>query len=223
MKYKQYHQTHEDICDVSKWGPYKKYLGSTDGSLEELVSKFRGFYKEAHLAIFDSTVKEIWLEQQITIGGLRRMKRVGNGIYGDLSFGKFTKIAVGTCHKVLTANFCFTPIASYLIDFFPDFLSGDPFKNPEKYQYPYKHITLDFLVFVYQVDERLYLLAEAEKRSMSYVEFINWVNNWSLCHNNDIGKQKYQLIGGKINWPYIRNNELKKFWENSKFTFDVKK
>lgn len=219
---KQYLKVNEDICSFERWGKYGKHLGSTDGSLDELISKFRGFYREKHLSIFDSVVKELWLEQQISFDGLRRIKRVGNGPIIDVTFGQFMKIAVGTSHRVITANFCFTPIATYLIDFFPEFLFYDPFKNPEKYLYPFKHVTLDFLVFVYQMDNRLELLEEADRRGMSYAEFINWVTNWALCYNMDIGDTVYELIGGKINWPHIRNDKLKKFWENDKFNFNVK-
>jgi len=219
---KTYPKINEDIYDIDKWYGNKRKLGSTIGSLEELISKFRSFYKEAHSSIFDSIVKEVWLEQQITVGGLRRIKRVGNGIFSDIAFGRFTKIAVGTSHRVLTANFCFTPIASYLIDLFPDFLLNNPFENPEKYKYPYKNVSLDYLVFVYQMDNRLEILEEAEKRCMSYAEFVNWVYNWALCHNEDIKDDKYKLVGGALNWPYIRNNKLKRFWENNKFNFNTK-
>lgn len=220
---KQYPKVNEDICDIEKWGPFRKYLGNTDGSLDELVLKFRSFYKEAHLAFFNSVVREVWLEQQITIGGVRRKKRAGNGKYGDFAFGKFTKIAVGMSHRVLTASFCFNPIATYLIDFFPDFLLNDPFKNPEKYQYPYKYVSLDFLIFVYQMDNRLEMLGEAERRGMSYAEFINWVTNWILCYNDENGKDLYSLNGGHFNWVHIKNKRLRRFWVNDKFKFDTKK
>ena len=72
------------------------------------------------------------------------------------------------------------------------------------------------------MDNRLEMLAEAEKRGMSYAEFINWATNWALCYNDENRRKKYQLIGGHFNWPYIRNNDLKKFWENDKFNFDVR-
>jgi len=220
---KQYLKVNEDICDMEDWEKYRKYLGSADGSLDELIINFRSFYKEAHLAFFNSVVKEVWLEQQITVRGVRRKKRMGNGHWGELSFGKFTKIAVGMSHRVLTASFCFTPISTYLIDFFPDFLLNNPFKNPEKYQYPYKHITLDFLVFVYQMDNRLELLEEAERRQMSYAEFINWATNWFLCYNMDVGRDVYSIVGGNIHWFHVKKNSLKKFWENDKYKFDTKK
>lgn len=220
---KLYPKVNEDICEIDQWTKYRNFLDPRDEYLEGLTVRFKDFYKVAHLSIFDTTVKQIWLEQQLNAGGLRRTKRRGNSHYADLSFGKFTKISVGISHRVLTANFCFTPVATYLIDFFPDFLLNDPFKNPEKYQYPYKNVTLDQLVFVYQMDQRLDLLEESERRRMSYAEFINWAINWALCYNDDIGKVQYKLMGGKLNWSYIKNLRLKNFWENSKFRFDVKK
>jgi hypothetical protein len=216
---KHYPKIYSDLCDISKWSNINGRIKSVDGSLDELILKFRNFYKETHLSIFESTIKEIWLEKQLVMDGRRRIKRRGNGVWSDILFSRFNKVAVGTSHRVLTANFCFTPVATYLIDFFPDFLYHDPFKEPEEYKYPYKKITLDYLVFVYQMDERLELLEEAEKRGMSYAEFINWATNWALCYNDDNNVNKYQLIGGHLNWPYIRNNKLKRWWEHKKFNF----
>jgi hypothetical protein len=219
---KHYRKIHEDICDIENWGQFDKSLGATTGSIDELVARFKSFYKDAHEEMFDAIVKEIWLEQQITVRGMRRMRRFGNGHKSDLAFGKFTKIAVGASHRVLTANFCFTPIVTYLADFFPEFLFHDPFKNPEKYKYPFENIRLDFLTFVYQMDERLELLEYAEKKQMSYAEFINWVVNWALSNNLDRGEEKYKLRGNHSHWVYILNTNKKRNWQNDMLSFNTK-
>jgi hypothetical protein len=134
------------------------------------------------------------------------------------------KMGVGISHRILTAGFCFNPVASYLIDFFPDFLLNDPEKNPEMFLYPYKHITIDFLVFVYQMENRLYLLNEAEKKRMLYGEFANWVVNRTFQDNDTMEREKYSLVGGHLNWPFIRDNQFKNVkkkrdWLNGKFKF----
>jgi hypothetical protein len=219
---KFYPKTYEDICSLEGWEKRKQTLSCKGDSLVKYVAKFRKFYREAHLSIFETIVKQIWLEQQLSVSNFRRTKRVGNNSVSDNTYGKFTKIEVGISHRPVTISFIFTPIATYLKDFFPKFLFDDPFEKPNRYKYPYKHVTLDFLVFVYQMDNRLEMLAEAEKRGMSYAEFINWATNWALCYNDENRRKKYQLIGGHFNWPYIRNNDLKKFWENDKFNFDVR-
>ena len=197
-------------------------MGATTGTLDELILRFRSFYKEAHPLYFDLVVKQVWLEQQLTYNGFRRTKRIGNGIWIDTTFGQFMRAGVGMNHRVITASKCFTPVSTYLSEFFPEFLFYDPFKNPEKYQYPYKNVHLDHLVFVYEMDNRLQLLEEAERLSMSYAEFVNWAINWVFQHNADIGRDKYRLVNGYFRWPHIVNNDLKKGWENSKYNFNVK-
>lgn len=219
---KIYPKTYEDICDFSKREYRLSKVKSNLGSVDELISSFRSFYREAHNQVFDQIVKEVWLEQQIIFNGKRKVRRRGNGIMPDILFGFFMKAVVGISQRSITANFSFTPVSTYLIDFFPDFLLHDPFKEPDYYKYPYKHVTLDHLLFVYQMDNRLELLEEADRRSMSYGEFINWALNWALCYNDDIGKVFYTFTGGHLNWPYIRKNKLKNFWENEKYKFRTK-
>lgn len=219
---KIYPKTYEDICDLEKWEKQSTHLGSTNGSIDELISDYRTFYKEAYPLYFDLVVKEVWLKQQLTFNGLRRPRRFSNGSMIDRIFGKFMKIAVGISPRILTTSTAFMPIASYLIDFFPNFLIDNPFKNPEKYKYPYKNVNLDQIIFVHQMDNRLEILEEAEKRSLSYAEFTNWMTNWVLCYNIDIGEEKYSLFGGHFNWVYVRNNKKPKGWIHSKFNFNVK-
>jgi len=218
---KIYKKKYEDICRFDSWDKRKNHFEAVDGSVDGLISRIRDFYKETHLRIFDSIVKEIWLEQQIIYRKRRRAYRIGNGIEHDLAFGQFMKMAVGTSQRVLTANFVFSPIATYLIDFFPEFLFYDPFKDPQKYTYPYKNITLDFLVFVHQLDNRLELLDEADRRGMSYAEFMNWATNWVYCYNEEFG-DKYQLYGGQGRWVSIKNKSLNRFWEKDKLNFNVR-
>lgn len=216
-----YTKKYEDVCSFEKWQKRLLRLGVTKGSFGDFVGMVKTFYRKTFLDIFDAIVKEVWLEQQITYKGLRRVKRAGNGIDQDASFGQFTKIAVGMYHRVLTANFCFTPVATYLVDFFPNFLIDNPFKNPEKYKYPYEHVTIDFLAFVYQMENRLELLDEAEERKLSYAEFVNWVTNWAFCYNEEVKDDVYSLQGGHLHWFFIRNKKLKRFWANTKFNFNI--
>jgi len=221
---KIYPKVNDDVCPIEPWSKTRESMDSLDGSLDELILKFRKFLKEGDVTLFDLVVREVWLEQQITINGVRRVQRKANGNFKDLSFSRFMRIGVGMTNRVITSWFCFTRIATYLIDLFPEFLFDDPFKSPEKYEYPYKNVSLGHMVFVYQMHNRLKMLEEAERRAMSYAEFTNWAHNWALCYNEDTGNDgMYQLNGGYTHWPYIRNNKLKPLWENKKFNFNVKK
>lgn len=156
-------------------------IGSLDGSVDELAGRFRSFYKDAHTSLFDMMVKEAWLEQRFVYAGVRRA-RSGNGYGIDWAFSYFFQAIVGISQKPLTAGPFFLIIPTYFKDFFPNFSDHDPFTEPEYFKYPYKHITLDHLAYVYQLHNRMEMLDEAEKRSMNIKEFTDWAANWAFSY-----------------------------------------
>lgn len=221
---KQYPKLYEDIYRKSVNNKYTEpgKITSTYGSPEVLAEKFKSFYKEAHAQLFDQTVKQVWLEQQFIYNGTRRNKRGGMGFAADWGFGYFMQKYVGTSQKATTINPIMTAVATYLKDFFPDFLKHDPFTEPEYYTFPYKHISLDHLVFVYQMgDMRLDMLEYAEKNKMTTGDFKNWAINHALCYNDEVGEDIYELTITKNASPHIRNNSLKaRIWTDELFNFE---
>lgn len=207
---------------LRNWKHEVPFLESSDGDIQGLILKFRSFYKDAHRKLFNCVVREIWLEQQVVIDGRVRTKRRSNGMFVDRCFSKFTKFAVGYTHRVLASNDFFHSTSTYLIDFFPEFLLNNPFKEPDKYIYPYKHVGLDFLFFVHQMDERLEILEEADKREMLLADFINWVINWAFCNNDDLGVEKYIIGHNRSTDMFVKNLVVKRGWENKKFLFNKK-
>ena len=148
------------------------------------------FYIDAHRQIFNIVVRQVWLEFQVTYDGKRRRRRK-DGFRRDASYGWFIKSMVGISQKPIVNNRCFTAVATYLKDFFPDFLNNNPFKNPELYEYPFKHLTLDHLFFVYMCEDRIEMLEYADKKEMNILDFTNWATNHVLSYNEDIGHNKY--------------------------------
>lgn len=202
---KQYKKTHENI---SKYSRQKQMaaVSSPLGSLDELARRFRNFYRDAHIVLFDLTVKQIWMEHQFLYHGARRA-RSGNGIGIDSAYGYFMKAIVGISQKPLTDGIAFVAMPTYFKDFFPNFSDHDPFKNPEMYKYPYEHVTLDHLAFVYQCDNRLEMLQEAENKKMNIKDFCDWAVNWVLCYNEEQGQDVYSIK--RTNYtPYIKKNIL---------------
>lgn len=196
-------------------------IGSTLGSTEELIDRFRKFYKEFHKSFFWYVVNEVWLEQHFVYDGIRRTSRRHNGFSNDWAYGYFMKMMVGYSQKVITSNLVFSAVASYLKDFFPDFLNHDPLKEPEYFEFPYKNITLDHLFFVHRVDTRLELLEEAEKQNMPYTEFVNWATNEVFCYNDEVGKDVYVLNNNRYFWIYLKKAKTKRGWSDDKFKFDL--
>lgn len=160
-------------------------MGSTLGSIDELARRFQKFYRKAHVLFFEWMVNEVWLEQKFTYGGVRRNGRSGNGYTADSVFAFFMRAVVGISQKPFTAGFFFIAIPTYFKDFFPNFSDHDPDDEPEYFKYPYKHVTLDHLAFVYQVHNRLELLDWAEEHAMTIHDFENWATQQCFAYNDE--------------------------------------
>jgi hypothetical protein len=194
-------------------------LSALECSIDELAAQFKEFYQDAHRKLFNITLKQVWLEMRVVYQGRRRRRRK-NGFREDSSFGWFMKGMVGISQKPIVANMCFTAIATYLKDFFPDFLNKNPFEDEEYFEYPYEHVTIDQMFFVYQCEDRLEMLEYAEKEKLNYLDFVNWATNHVMCYNDEIGQDKYTLSTAKYMWPYIKNNDYKRTWSDIHFDFD---
>lgn len=180
---------------------------------------FRDFLHGAHKQLFDMVIKQIWLELHTAYRGKRRTARFGNYMGEDWSFSHFMKSHVGISQKTVTSMPVFTSTATYLKDFFPDFLNSNPFEHPEDYSFPYKNLTLDHLAFVYKVHNRMELLEYAEARAMKYFDFVNWAVNQVLCYNDEIGEEKYVISVNSSRTPYINDVTLPKSWSKDFLKF----
>src|SRR5258706_15430408 len=95
---------------------------------------------------------------------------------------------VGHDIQLINRSFFFQKLESYYFDqLIPGFEEGNPFENPDYYKFPYKNISLDYLMLVYQLDDRFDLLTEADKQRMSYAVFIDYVLNHVLNENDILG------------------------------------
>lgn len=220
---KHYPKRYEDIFSINPKDTKPNKIGTRSGSIDELALKFRSFYKTVHPLIFDMMVKQTWLQMQFAYNGAPLNRTSNNGYAHDWAYGYFMKFIVGISQKPITLSFLFTTLTSYFADFFPDFLNHDPFLEPEYFKYPYKHVTLDFLIFVHMCDDRLEMLAEAEKREMKYVEFCNWVINQVLCYNDDIGEDRYAVTANQQGQPYIRDSSVGLRWNRKRLNLKSKK
>ena len=210
---KQYPKVYDNVS-LRDPGPALARIGSAYGSVDELIARFRSFYRQAHQELFNMMVKEVWLSQQILYKGARRKNRQ-NGFGVDWAYSVFMTTAVGISQKPLTTGLLFDAIPTYFKDFFPNFTDHDPFLEPKYFAYPYKHVTLDHLLFVYQCHNRLEMLEEAETRSMKIKEFQDWVVNWVSCYNDEVPlvevkgspekRKKYELTRNSF-LLYIRCN-----------------
>jgi hypothetical protein len=220
---KQYPKLHKDVYEILPNDKRPGRISSTFGSAEVLAEKFRVLYEKTFADIFKSIVRQVWLEQHFTYKDVRRRKRSANGYGNDWAWGFFMHSMVGVSQKPVTSNFCFTTVSTYLKDFFPDFMLNDPFEEPEAYLFPYKYVTLAHLSYVYEMHNRLEMLAYAEEKQLSFGDFANWAYNWAHCYNEDVGEDTYELVNDGYFWKRLRNRTLPKDWAHEKFTFDMHK
>ena len=197
--------SHEKWCKISK-------VGTTIGlSGQELAEAIRSVSKELTGDFFLNTVKLEWLIMSYHYGDqLETKKQVMRGG----AFNVFTKNIAGV-DVSLFRNLVITDIIrSYIPSFFPDFMENNPFKAEDKFKLPYKHVSLDFLIPVYNMDERMELLDEAENKKMSFAQFMDYLINYVGCLNEELGENKYEFLrGGKASerFPsYFINNHRRK-------------
>lgn len=190
-------------------------IGYSDGPVEELVKMYRDFFRAVNPVFFDWVVKITWLKGKTTFDGARRSIN-SNGYRNDYIFSSFMKCVVGISQKPFAFGLYTKVISSYFKDFFPNFSDHNPFTEPEYFKYPYKHVTLDHLAFVYQVHDRLEMLTYADENKMTIHQFENWALNRCTHYSDTQPQVEYK---GQL-WPcymVFRDNN------NSAFMRDLRK
>jgi hypothetical protein len=223
--FKQYEKRYEDVftserslkkCEVTQvtapgFDPIEYQL-----LIHDTIMNFQ-------LDVFDYLVKVIWLFQKFTYKGVRRDKFFAyhNHVL-DGAFGVFVKRYAGYDNKFFTMTNTFNKVMSYLRDFFPDFNDSNPFEV--KFEYPYKYVSFECLYLVYQMPERLELLAECERKQMTYLYFIDYVINYISSYNEEYG-DFYELKISSNNPTYIscKNRRIKKYGKRKSKTSNIRK
>lgn len=167
-------QEHEKIA---KGVPTKLALdkiGSRLGTVDDLILRFRDFYKGLFADQFSWIVKYLWLEHQYTYDGISQGKAQEQGFHLNRMYGYFTKYMVGFSQKPLSDGIFFHAISSYIPDFFPTLYDHNPFEEPEYFKFPYENISIPHMTFVYQCEKRLEMLNHADSVGMSYGDFRDW-------------------------------------------------
>jgi len=190
-------------CDLSKISIANSNL--TEEKYEKRMrDELGGLQKE----IYPRLVRISWLMRQFCYRNNRRRNFFSNGIELDRAFGIYVRDIVGYDTKLITGQHSmFSKILTYFDDFYPNFDEEDPFvaiaKQSTEYDYPYEHMTFECLYLVYKMPERLELLDEGEKQKMGITEFMDYVNNYISCYNEEHG-ETYIFNFSHSLYPYIR-------------------
>lgn len=208
MKYKKYPLTYEKVFTSEgclKTFTFEGLVTDYPGGTEAYKNKFKSFFVEFDRFFWKLTIEYYWLQRRFVYQGIRKEHTRRTFIRTDSAYSTFIKHILGTNYQIFTTTFLFSKSLTYFQDFYGNMDTVNPFENPEYYTYPYKNISLAHLTLVYQMDERLDLLKEAEDQKMSFYEFLDFVINYINCVNDEQGRTVFTLYRAKklSNW-YIQ-------------------
>ncbi len=196
MAHKLHKKQYEDIYTVDKKGHVLALdrISGVTADFNEYTDLFKDFLRSFYSEFFIFFVKLAWLRRNFVYKGNRLTYPINkNSEHTQEAFVKYLRRVVGMDIQIITRGAAFSAIESYLGELYPDFEDGNPFENPEYYRFPFKNISLEFLVAVYQVEERMLLLKEADNQKMSYAEFLDFVINHVCSVNEELGRKKYHI------------------------------
>lgn len=159
---------------------------------DEYIARMRAVWRRINEDGWRNMVESLWLSLHFVYRGKRRKYLWGNGDWYDKAWRYFTSAMVGYPTQLLTRNGSFYRLSSYLNDLYPDFLSRDPFTDPDYFKFPYENLSLDHMYLVYQMPDRFDLLHLANERKMNFDEFFDYVIN-HIMNLNELSKKGEQL------------------------------
>jgi len=202
---------------------------AADFSDEEYVATFREFIKDYYSQMFYQAICFLWLEKQLVVRGKRRIGRKFQGRYHDLAWRRFMTLHVGYDAALVSRSSTVSLTSTIAATLFPYFFEKNPLKEPELFQWPYKHVQLDFFQFVYQMSNWKEMLDYAEEMHMPIHHFKNWAVNYALCYNDEQGEDIYKIGANSEKVIYIQRpdrnvarhaDSLEKMYESKKAETD---
>ena len=194
MAFKEYPKTWESVFTneymMNRFDPARCTIEGF--SLQDYTDLFSRTLQSISEENFNFLVKFIWLMRKFRYKGKRKRYYTRNSSYVNNAFATYTRNYMGYYYANFTGR-SVERVISYFNDFFPYFDRYDPFKNPEKFKYPYKHITTDFLALAAYMDDRLEILDKAEREKMKYGYFCDYLINHALSVNEESKKPVYDF------------------------------
>lgn len=181
-----------------------KYVKIRDFDSNEAYAEFAK--KEVRQMLEDIwliNIKLCWLFFKFTYKGKRRTKTHANSVISDTAFSVFQRQSLGLDSRFFTRSGEYHKVVDYYNSLYPEFDFHDPFKEPEYFKFPYKNITMDFLVTVYQMPERLEILAYADEKAMSYNEYLDFILNYIHSYNEEYDDTIFELSMFSNHVPYV--------------------
>lgn len=155
---------------------------------------FKSFLTDFYSGLFLNCIKLSWLRRKFSYYGRKTILPMQkNSILLNSSFVKLMRRHIGNDIQIITKSKFFAKLEMYFDDLFPEFELWNPFESPEYYEFPYKNISLEYLLVVYQMDDRLEMLKYADDQHMTYAVFLDWVINHAYSENDSLGRTRYEI------------------------------
>lgn len=210
-----YEKEYEDVFDskrTRKKLDFERISVSDGNHLVDYVKWCKANFREIFESMWIEHLKIFWMERMFMVDGRLRSTE-HNSQFIDGMFSIFFRNIVGIGREIYSKSPAYIRFKTYFLEYYPwlETLEGyNPFENPEKFKFPFKNITPEYLLVVYQMDERNDLLKKADEENLSYGMFLDLVVNQSLCANERLGYEKYRLSFYNKCTHYIRNNDIKR-------------
>lgn len=161
---------------------------------DEYISLFHNFLTDFYSSLFLDCVKLSWLRRKFTYLGKKTILPMNkNSRFMGMAFVKLMRRNIGHDLQIITKGNFFSKLELYFDEMFPGFEEGNPFENPDYYKFPYKNISVEYLIVVHQLDDRFGLLEKAEEEKMSFAIFLDYVINHVYTENEILGRDRYQV------------------------------
>jgi len=195
-------KTYEEVFSIDHKGVrpklYMEKISIEGMELEEYIILFKDHLSDFYSTLFYDCVRFSWLRRKFcyygrpTILPMNKNSRMHNSV-----FVKFVRRILGKDPQIITRSKFFPKLEEYYFEtFFPGFVEGNPFTNPDYYEFPFENISIDYLMAVYHLDDRFDLLKKADKDKMSYAIFVDYVINHVLSENESLGRDRYIIRQG---------------------------
>lgn len=208
---KIYPKTYEDVFTSKHFGRewlfknLEDYSAEGFSSLDEFISINRKLFRKYYNALFDFLVKIYWLRRRLAWRGHKKTKdpRLTAGMIVEQAMGSFYRKIVGHDLKTLKLGNVYYKIFTYLPEMFPSLDDENALEN--EYKFPFRHMTIECMFFVYQLEDRMDLLRYGEEKGMNMRQFMDFVINQVLCMNEELGEKAFSIKIPASCLPYIKN------------------
>lgn len=163
-----------------------------DMDLSEYTILFRDFLNDFYLRLYLDSVKLSWLRRKFSYYKMRTWLPINqNPPLLNGAFVKYLRRGIGKDIQVITKGKFFSKLELFFSELYPDFEEENPFVNPDYYKFPFKNISLEYMVVVHQLDDRIALLKHADEKEMTYAVFLDFIINHVYTENEILGRKRY--------------------------------